>query len=176
MEKNDLVQLLRELEIEERRPTKLKNAGESDVYFNLKKAYGDPYVLSVLRDTLWDRMRVKPTCVAAEGYGGIPLATTLAEKYCLRLTMIREHQKEYGNMSLIESHVPGEGDAVAIIDDVLTTGKSLNRMICTVRKTGAAVLGCYVVINRSESKTKLRAPLYHLVTADELVNGLSVRQ
>ena len=63
---------------------------------------------------------------------------------------------------LVDGYVPGIGDNVAIIDDVLTTGGSIRKMYAVIESTGAKIVGLYAVVKRTE------------VTAEVLINGLRV--
>ena len=158
---------LKQLEVIQQEPVHLKHAGLANYYIDIKKAYGDPEVLCLLSDCLWHNMDKNTTCVAAAGYGGLPLATNIATQHKLYLTLVRNEPKEHGRNILIDGHVPNHEDKVAIVDDVFTTGESLRQIVEAIRPTEAEILGCYVVVKRGEGS--IDVPLYAILTNNDLL-------
>jgi len=124
-----LVNRLKELEIIYKGKVKLKNAGVSDFYIDVKKAYGYPDALNLISNYLYTYIDKRATCVASAGYGGLTIASVISSKYGLNLTLIRDEPKKHGKISLIDGYIPNEKDKVAVIDDVFTTGESLRKII-----------------------------------------------
>ena len=127
--KKELIKRLKKFDIIESNPVRLKHAGNSSFYINIKKAYGNPDTLEFISQEMWKIVSKKATCVAASGLGGIPLASNISTRYDLNLTLIREKPKGHGLNRLIEGYIPVKEDKIALIDDVFTTGKSLKKMI-----------------------------------------------
>jgi orotate phosphoribosyltransferase len=94
--KEKLLKRLKELDIVYREPVKLKHGEISEFYVDIKKAYGYSDVLNLSTDCLWEIIDKKTTCIAAMGYGGISPASTIASKYGLNLSLIRETEKQLG--------------------------------------------------------------------------------
>ena len=163
----ELVRELRKLGVIEREPVNLKHAGKADYYIDLKKAYGLPHVRGLISYYLWQQMNPETTCVAAAGYGGIPLATDLSMKHNLKLTLVRDIPKRHGRSVWIDGHIPSVDDKVAIVDDVFTTGESLRQIVEAIRPTEAEILGCYVVVKRGEGS--IDVPLYAILTNNDLL-------
>ena len=164
---NELIGKLKQLDIIYRKRMSLKNEGVSDYYIDIKKAYGYPEMLNLISDELWKKVDKGITCIATGGYGGLPIAAVISAKHNLNLTLVREKPKEHGKVGWIDGYTPNEEDKIAIIDDVLTTGKSLREIITALRPTGAEILGCYVVVKRGEGD--LPVPLEHLIDQEELL-------
>lgn len=162
----DLIARLKQAKIVHHGPVELKNAGTSAHYIDIKEAYGDPQLFFLIGEYLREKIPSQTTCIAASGYGGIPLAASLSGLY-RHLTLVREQQKEYGMGGWIDGYTPTSRDKIAIVDDVCTTGSSLRKMIEALRPTGAEILGCYVVVKRRE--VNLSVPIVHLMTAEELL-------
>ena len=141
---------LKALGVIEKGDFKLRNGSNSNIYFNIKKAYGYPQLLEKIAEELFDLIDKSITCVAASGYGGIPLAVAISQKYNLHLTMIRPELKDHGNLWLVDGYVPTKQDNVAIVDDVFTTGSSLSDTIHPI-KAFTNIEGCYVVFKRSKN-------------------------
>ena len=146
----------------------LRNGKESNIYLDVKKAYGDSYLLNSLADNLWKIIDKRTTCVAAYGVGGIALATAISSRSNVRLSIIRQEVKNYGTQQKIEGHVPAAEDFVTIVDDVFTTGSSFREASEIIKETKANILGYAVVVNRQEGKEKLEAPLSFLYRAEEI--------
>jgi len=159
----DLIERLEQIEILRWNPVKLKHAGESDVYIDIKKAYGYPDVLNYISDELYKMLPAKTTCIAAEGFGGISPASVIAAKYDMKLTLVRNELKAHGMNRWIDGYHPTKKDKIAIIDDVFTTGGSLRHVINVLNPYN--ILGCLVVVKRGDGE--LAVPLYRILTYEE---------
>ncbi len=162
-----IVNKLKALGVVRKEPVVLKHAGNSATYVDIKKAYGYPDILNALCELIWEQMDKKIDCIAAGGYGGLPLAGALAVKYGLQLTLVREKPKTHGRNTWIDGYVPEAGDKIWIIDDVFTTGKSIEQMVKVLKSAKAKVIGCSVVVRRS--KKKITIPCKHILTLEELL-------
>src|SRR3989338_733279 len=77
---NELVRKLKQLDIISREPVKLKNAGASDFYVDVKKAYGYPDALDSISDELWKEIGGRATCISIAGFGGLSPATIISSR------------------------------------------------------------------------------------------------
>ena len=166
-EKQELIQILKQLQVVEKGTVQLKNAGSSEYYVNIKKAYGNPELMFLLCKNLREKMPREVTCFAGSGHGGIPLATRMSGLYTKNLTLVRDGAKEHGMSDLIDGYVPASKDKVAIVDDVFSTGGSLRKIIETLAPTGAEIVGCYVIVKRGEGQ--LPVPLEYLLKVEDLL-------
>lgn len=164
---SELIKKLKQLDIIYRKPINLKNAGASDFYVDIKKAYGYPDTLNSISDELWKRMEGNITCIATAGYGGLSPATIISSKYGLNLTLVRDKPKKHGKGGWIDGYIPNEQDKIAVVDDVFTTGGSLRKIIEVLKPTRAEIIGCYVVVKRKEGN--LQVPLIHILTLEDLL-------
>ncbi|MCX6746939.1 MAG: hypothetical protein NTU63_02270 [Candidatus Pacearchaeota archaeon] len=164
---SELIELLKQLDIIYREPVKLKNAGTSTFYVDVKKAYGYPNILNLISEELWKKMRRDVSCIATAGYGGLSLATVISSRHNLYLTLVRDEPKKYGKGGCVDGYVPKKQDKIAVIDDVFTTGGSLKKIIETIKPTEAEIVGGYVVVKRGEGN--LGIPLIYLFTPKELL-------
>jgi len=136
-------------------------------YIDIKRAFGDSDALNLMANELWFEIDNRTTCIAAVGYGGIPLATPISLLYGLNLTLVRDESKKHGRKTWIDGYVPTKRDKVSIVDDVFTTGRNLRKIIKILEPTGAEILGCHVVVKRGEGKLKI--PFTYLMTAEQLL-------
>lgn len=167
MHSDTLLQKLKGLSIVERGTFLLRSGVPASFYFNVKKTYGDPSLRGELCDALWELINPRVTCVAGQGHGGIPLATTLSERYRIPLTLIRNEPREHGLRIPLDGYVPGRHDLVAVVDDVLTSGGAMSDSINALASVGAPVIGCYVIVKRGNGE--LSVPLSYLFTAEQLL-------
>ena len=136
------------------------------MYFDIKKAYGDPCILKLMAEGICGLIKFEAICVAGSGLGGIPLATRVSQMGDFKLTMVRNEQKEYGTKKLIDGYVPKKKDKLFIVDDVLTSGSSIKSTAEILKPTGAEIIGAYVVYKRGGGD--LGFPVYHLITPEDL--------
>src|SRR3990167_2490440 len=116
--KEKLIKKLKEIGVVKKRRVNLKHAGISNFYVYIKKAYGEPKILAMLSKAVWRQIDKKINCVAAAGYGGIPLAAAVSGKYGLKLVLVREKTKENGMNVWIDGYMPKKGDKVWIVDEI----------------------------------------------------------
>ena len=164
---DDLVKRLRKISIVERGKVRLSHAGDADYYINIKKAYGKPEIFRLITSYLWQKIEKQLTCITGSGHGGIPLASDISTNHDMPLTLIRKKEKDHGIKTYIDGHIPQKNDKVVIVDDVLTSGGSLQDVIDLIKPTGAEILGCCVVVKRGEDK--LDVPVTYLMTEKALL-------
>jgi orotate phosphoribosyltransferase len=166
---SDLEELCRRINpIVVKRGTFTLRSGEiSDRYLDIRELFGFPTLLNSICDSLYDKMQRKPDCVVGFGLGGVPLASIVASRHDIKLTAIRETQKNYGRQNQIEGYIPRIDDIVFVVDDVFTTGSSLNEATSVINQAGTKVTGYIVVVDRSkEVREGLQAPLKSLFEFD----------
>ena len=164
---DDLIARLKQLQIVQRGEVQLSHAGSSDYYIDIKKAYGDADAFELMDKSLAVNIPQRTNCIAASGYGGVPLAGALSVLYQRNLSLVRVEHKEHGLLKSIDGYVPSEGDRIAIVDDVLTTGRTLQKVIDIIAPTGAEIVGCYVFVKRGEAQ--LSVPVKSLLQVEDLL-------
>src|SRR5271157_3658588 len=141
-------------------------------YVDVKGAYGSPRLLRSMAGAMWAAMDSRVTCVAAAGHGGIPLATALSVEHDLPLILVRDELKNHGRPTWLDGYVPTGRDFVAVVDDVLTTGGSIDRIVKKVTETTAprtpAVLEAVVVVKRGSTCSGV-VPVKYLLTRENLL-------
>jgi orotate phosphoribosyltransferase len=105
--------------------------------------------LATLREASW-----KIDAVGGLTLGADPIAYAIsyasaASESPLRAFTVRKQAKEHGTGKLIEGPF-NSGDRVAIIEDVITTGRSALQAIDAVRSAGGKIEGVLALVDREE--------------------------
>jgi orotate phosphoribosyltransferase len=149
MDNKLIIKLLKERNILKYGNFKLRNGMHSTYYCDIKESLGNPEILSKILEKLIVLIPEKSTCVVGSGYGGITLSSLISYKKRLPLTLVRDKIKDHGTGKIIDGYVPNKKDYCCIVDDVFTTGSSINDT-----KEKLSILKCkfvkpVVVLNRS---------------------------
>jgi orotate phosphoribosyltransferase len=96
--------------------------------------------------------------VAGPTTGGIILAFEVAKQLGLRC--IFAEKEESGKRAFRRGFVMNPGERVLVVDDVLTTGKSVKEVLEAVAEKNGCVVGVGVLVDRSEHDLKLGYPLF----------------
>ncbi|MBL7071709.1 MAG: orotate phosphoribosyltransferase [Candidatus Omnitrophica bacterium] len=103
------------------------------------------------------------TCVAGPALGGIIIAHEVAKALGKRCVF---GEREDGKMTLRRGFKIGPDDKVLAIEDVITTGKSINELISVIRDTGAVVIGAGAIVDRSSERIDFGCELKTLIKLD----------
>ncbi len=112
----------------------------------------------------WARSRA-PRTIAGPTTGGIILAHEVGRQ--LELRAVYAERIESGPRREFRRHFAlASGERVLVVDDIMTTGGSVQETIDAVRSAGAAVVGAAVLVDRSGGTARLAVPLHALWTLD----------
>lgn len=134
-----------------------------------------PLALSALRQAEW-----RVNAIGGLTLGADPIAYAISYASAdtdqpLRAFTVRKELKAHGTGKLIEGPFK-QGDHVAVIEDVITTGGSAIRAIEAVRAAGGVVAGVLALVDREEGGRqtieKAGVPVIALVTASQILNVL----
>ncbi|PIR42007.1 MAG: orotate phosphoribosyltransferase [Candidatus Yanofskybacteria bacterium CG10_big_fil_rev_8_21_14_0_10_37_15] len=167
MSKKNLLKRLTELGIIYKEKVKLRSGSVSNFYCDIKKAYGYPDILNAIADEVGQKLPKKVNCIAASGYGGLPLASVISTRFNKRLTLVRDKVKNHGKKKFIDGHIPDHKDKIAIIDDVITTGSSIINTVNGLKNTGAQIVNAIIVVKRSDDT--LSIPHSYIFTIEEIL-------
>src|SRR5688500_17942717 len=105
--------------------------------------------LATLRNESWQIDAIGGLTLGADPIAyAISYASAASEKP-LRAFTVRKQAKEHGTGKLIEGPF-NAGDRVAIIEDVITTGRSALQAIDAVRSAGGEIAGVLALVDREE--------------------------
>jgi orotate phosphoribosyltransferase len=133
-----------------------------------KKAIFNAEAIWLLGDALWHLTKdLNIQGIGGLEVGAIPMATAAALRYHeegrpLEAFFVRKQAKSHGSQERVEG-VIRPGFRVAVIDDVLTTGGSLEQAISEVERAGAEVVAVSCIVDRLEGAREKFAPKYNYV-------------
>ena len=134
----------------------LSSGLHSSRYLQCARVLMDPGLATQLGAELAARLRPRlgetPRAVVAPALGGVIVAHEVARAFgCLGLFTERQD----GAMTLRRGFTLAEGDAVVVVEDVVTTGGSTREVLEAVRARGARVLAVGSLVDRSGGKAEL---------------------
>lgn len=153
----------------------LSSGKKSNHYFEGKRltlsAEGAYLVGKVVFDELAD---IGVDAVGGLAIGADPIAAAVAlvshlEGKPIPAFIVREEPKQHGTRKKIEGHIK-EGFRVAIVDDVITTGGSVDKAIKAVEEAGCKVVKVITLVDRHEGGSeKLKKAGYDFTSIIDLL-------
>jgi orotate phosphoribosyltransferase len=135
-----------------------------------------PLALSALRKTGWNVDAVGGLTLGADPISYAISYASAASDHPLRAFTVRKESKAHGTGKLLEGPFR-EGDRVAVIEDVMTTGGSALRAIEAVRSANGSVAGVLALVDRGEGGRQAieqaGVAIISLVTADQIIAVLT---
>lgn len=153
MEKENLIELLKECGAIKFGKFKLTSGKESSYYIDIKSAALQPKILSKIAEELAKKIcgEEKIACIEL---GAVPIATAVALRTEIPFVILRKEPREHGTGRQIEGELK-ENESVVVIEDVATTGNSILKVVKAVRERGATVKRAIVVVDREEGAENL---------------------
>lgn len=146
---------------------KLTSGRHSDIYYEKFTLLKNPAVCTRICKEFADRFKSKGVqTVVGPTTGGIIIAYDVA-RY-LEIESIYAEAGEAGEAGRIfkRGFSLEKGQKIVIVDDILTTGKSLFEVIDLVNQYEAEIVGLGVLLDRSGGKVKFDYPLEALASVD----------
>jgi orotate phosphoribosyltransferase len=129
---------------------RLSSGLESPFYVDLRSVLGDPDLLRwVVERYLAVLSKLDFDAILGVATGGIPYASILGYLLGRSVGYVRVEEKGHGTGRRVEG-VDVAGKRVVVVDDVLTTGKSVLSAINAIRAAGGAVVGVAVFLDREQ--------------------------
>jgi len=149
---------------------RLKNGGISKYYFNMKNLISYPKLLLNLGDKLYyiiKNSNIEYDYICPIPTGAIPIATYISIKYNIPMILPRFDKKNYGMPTNIEGEYQSNKKCI-IIEDVITTGGSVNDLITLLDKFKLKTTGVFCIIDRQYGHD-ISPPVYNLFTKTEII-------
>jgi orotate phosphoribosyltransferase len=157
---------------------KLVSGKMSNYYFNCKAVTLHPEGMYLTGNILFDFIKDSDI----NGIGGLTLGadpiacavayTSYAKGAPVEAFVVRKTPKSHGTMQWIEGNIV-QGDRVAIVDDVITTGKSTIEAVGRAQEAGLKIVKVISLIDRQEGGREaieaLGFPFAAIVTREEVM-------
>ncbi len=173
--KKGLKELLRESDALRYGSFKLASGATSSYYVDIKMASTDPKVLREMARALAGKMidgGIECDRLAGVVLGAVPLVVALSLEREIPYLMIRRQGKSHGVGNVIEGPLM-TGERVVVVEDVVTSARSVADAVETLRGEGASVTDVLAVVDRESGGTELLASMgisFHpLMTASDLL-------
>ncbi len=135
----------------------LSSGKKSTYYIDGKMTSFDSEGAFLIGQLMFDeiaKLPVKIDSVGGPTIGADPLVTGIGitaylNKKSLGLFVVRKDSKKHGTQKSIEGNFKN-GDRVVIVEDVMTTGRSLLRAVDAVEESGGIVEAVVVVVDRQQ--------------------------
>lgn len=128
----------------------LKSGIESPFYVDLRPLASDPKILKRLANYLLDMLPLDNfDLICGVPYAALPMATAMSLESYLPLIIKRKEAKDYGTKKMIEG-IFQKGQNCLLVEDVITSGKSLLETIPEIENEGISVSDIVVVLDRQQ--------------------------
>jgi orotate phosphoribosyltransferase len=145
----DVEQVLKDLKVLQEGHFLLNSGLHSKYYFQKFRILEDPAATSRLCKIIVEEFQGKKVeWVIGPTTGGIIIAFEVARQ----LGVNSGFAEERGGKRVVGRGFEIDGKRVLLVDDVMTTGKSLVQTVEAIRDKGGEVIGVAVLIDRSEKK------------------------
>ena len=144
----------------------LASGKSSTYYINSKKAIFNAEAVWLLGDVLWTMTKdLNIQAIGGPEVGAIPMATAAALRYhqegrALEGFYVRKQAKSHGSKEMIEG-ILKPGFRAALVDDVLTTARSVLQAIQEVERIGVEVAAVICIVDRLEGARERLASRYN---------------
>jgi len=155
MNKEELIQLLKECGAIQFGRFVLTSGAVSDYYIDIKKASTNPDILKKIAEAMTEYTEGYDVLAGME-LGAVPLVVALSLETNIPYVIIRKEKREHGTSKQIEG-ISVKNKKVLVIEDVTTSGGSVVNTIKILRDNQALVDEVLVVVDReSGAEEKLR--------------------
>ena len=127
---------------------KLKSGEISKYYFDMKGIISYPKLMKEIGDKMHELIGNDCNLLCGVPMGALPICSYISTKYDIPMIMARDVAKDYGTSKQIEGTYTKKHKCV-IIEDVITTGGSVNKVI-ELLKDKVEIIGVVVILDRQE--------------------------
>ncbi len=138
----------------------LSSGRHSERYMQCAKLLQYPDVATKIAEGIANHFEPKNiTCVIGPAMGGIIIAYKVAEALGVRSVF---GEREAGRMCLRRGFELKAGERVLVVEDVVTTGKSVKELLDVIKKENVDIAGVASIIDRSGGKVDFGVEFFSL--------------
>lgn len=157
----ELKKLIEECGAVRRGHFRLASGRHSDIYIEKFRILERPHILARLCEGIFERFRAKsPDVIMGPSAGGVLVAYEVAKQFGSPVTAVYVETDDDKRRVLKRNAQIASGARVLLVDDVLTTGVSLQEVIPVIRSANAELIGIGVLIDRSEREISFGCDLF----------------
>lgn len=165
------------VELNPKNPFTWTSGLRAPIYTDNRLIISHPQSRNKVENALADSIRrefPEAEVIAGTATAGIPHASIIAHLLDLPMIYVRSNAKSYGKKNAIEGDL-NKGTKIVMVEDLISTGKSVIQAAEEVQKAGAEVVGCVAIFNYLLHKSevafeKVNYPLVTLTNYQTLVN------
>lgn len=156
----------------------LNSGNQSDFYIDLRDLTHHPKLLNDVAGLIANEIKqqipnLRELLIAGIPYGAIPLATLVSQHLESKMLMVRKKPKDHGTQQQIEGldklKNEGKGYRCVLVDDIVTSGKSIRTMLDIFHeKSEISVIHTFVFLDREDDSKKLSNPCTSVFTLTEV--------
>ncbi|NLY73958.1 MAG: orotate phosphoribosyltransferase [Firmicutes bacterium] len=164
MEEKEILEILRETKVLREGHFRLTSGRHSKKYMQCAQVLQYPKFTERLCEELARRFKGHEVhAVVAPAIGGIIIAYEVAKVLGVRALFT---EREDGKMTFRRGFELDEDENVLIVEDVITTGGSVQEVMEAVRERGANVCGVGILVNRSVGKVNFGVHTEFLISIE----------
>ncbi|AWR97570.1 orotate phosphoribosyltransferase [Acidianus sulfidivorans JP7] len=152
----------------------LTSGKNSPYYLDLRRFPNYPEFNEIVNLAIQKVKDIKNDMIIGIATGGIPLASFIACKLNKPMGYVRLEKKGYGTDKLVEADVKDKN--ILIVDDVATTGGSIEKAVEEIRKYGGIVENAFVIIDRNEGArerlNKIGVKLNYIYSINDILKDI----
>lgn len=139
----------------------LSSGKKSDYYIDGKQVTLDPRGLLLIGRTILSMIHgIQADAIGGPTLGADPIAAAVALLSSqtgkpLKAFIVRKEEKEHGTRKRIEGPELTPGDKVIVVEDVITSGKSVGEAISEIEKLKCRVVKVLCLVDREEGASSL---------------------
>ncbi|GAW30141.1 orotate phosphoribosyltransferase [Carboxydocella sp. ULO1] len=141
----------------------LTSGKHSDRYLQCAQVLQYPEYTRMICASLVEQLGEEPEIdvVVGPAMGGVIVAYEMGRQLGKRALFT---EREEGKMRLRRNFSIRPGERVLVVEDVITTGGSVQEVIDVVKAAGGEVVGVAVLVDRSNGRADFGVPLYKALT------------